>query len=289
MSLKLSVEQLQQHLHHAQDDVNQALQALGQFRTVYAQSEDIVPSEADALMGYRCLQLMLQYRLSNQDALRNLLHCQQSLWQILGVSPGSSPVVNYERLAYALGSDDLHVLLSMLSQLADALLKLIARLYRKELNKQFDKKEKEKLAKQLEANRDLAKAYEHLKKAVDKQEEVKEETADLMQRFQVFGGAPDIGEVLDHLSQLQGPISRFHQALQNGLVLAGSLYQQLSKKYNIIPELKSVLQQVHDTLNLAAPHLSDQRFFVPEPQTTLSSQQLEERAASKRLRNFFGR
>ena len=309
MDLKPLVDKQKQSLHRAELMLNEALNALSQFaeiesvstkgaldagvqgnheetsRTQGRAGSEVLPTEFETETDLRNFQLILQYRLSNHDALRALLQFQQSLWQILGIGPGSSEAINYERLAYALGSDDLHFLLLMLNQLADALLKLIARIENK--NKKREGVSHKKTVTDRSASRVGNKKHEFLQKAIDKQAAFTVEMLDLTHSLQGIAGAPEIGEVLDNIAALQGPISRFYQALQNGMVLAGSLYQQLSVSSSMTPRLRQILEEVHHVLELAAPHLEPQRFFAPEKVRTLSGQDLEARAMNKRLRSFF--
>jgi hypothetical protein len=283
MGLKPLVEKQQHQLDHAELALNEALNALSQFRDA---KEDSFNTETDTSTDFRDLQLVLQYRLSNHDAVCALLQCQQSLWQILGVSASASTTVNYERLIYALGRDDLHHLLTMLNQLADALLKLIGRMERKnESKKRAGLKQRTFYANQA-VERTGSKARPYLQHAVEKQAVFTAEILDLTQSLQGIEGAPEIGAVLDEIAALKGPISRFYQALQHGMVLAGSLYQQLSEKNSFTPQLSQILNQVHQTLELATPHLDLQRFFSLEKANRLSGQDLEERARLKRMRIF---
>lgn len=286
MGMKPLMEKQQGIIHAAETTLNEALNALGQFSGV---KETTLKTDTDTQIDYRYLQLVLQYRLSNHDSIRALFQCQQSLWQVLGISAGNSEAVNYERLAYALGHDDLHFLLNMLNQLADALLKLIGRIERKnEIKKREELKRRTQYVSQ-PASRIASKAQVYLQHAIEHQTAFTLEILDLTQSLQGIEGAPDLGEVLDEISALKGPISRFFQALQNGMVLAGSLYQQLMMEKSLTPQLTQILEQVHQALLLASPHLEPQRFFVPEKANRLTGQDLEQRAANKRLGNFFFR
>lgn len=279
MTLKSLIEKQQSGFTQAQISLNESLNALRQFAVT---TQDGKITESD----YRGLQLVLQYRLSSQDALRALLHYQQNLWQILGVSASASDAVSFERLAYALGNDDLHFLLTTLNQLADALLKLVGRMEAKNENnrRQSLKRKKEKDNQIVKTE---TKGYIFLKTAITQQSKFAVEILDLTQSLQVIAGAPEIGEFLDYIGVLEGPISHVYQALQNGLILAGSLYQQLSVGLSLVPELKQVIEEVHQALELSVPHLEQQRFFAPDKVNRLSGQNLEERATLKRSRPFF--
>ena len=109
----------QQFLANAEKHLSEMTAAL------HAVEANLQDEEAQDGSGFRELQFILQYRLGNQDALQALLQCQHTLCQIIGVSPENSAEINYERLAYALGRDDLHVALTLLNQLSESLLKLL--------------------------------------------------------------------------------------------------------------------------------------------------------------------
>ncbi|OGV45540.1 MAG: hypothetical protein A3F46_09305 [Legionellales bacterium RIFCSPHIGHO2_12_FULL_42_9] len=284
MDLQSWLKQCQHGFYHAEKTFNEALNALNQLNEL---DSDRLKEGKLVTTDYRSIQLVLEYRLSSYDALRALLQCQQSLWQVLGVSKASSDVVNYERLAYGLGRDDLHFLLTMLNQLADALLKLIARIERKNKNIITKKLKDQTTYASQSVSKANSQAQACLKKAIDKQALFTSQLLDLTQSLQGIAGAPDIGEVIDEISALKGPISRFYQALQNGMILAGGLYQQLSVTMPLTPKLTQILNEIHHALELATPHLEPQRFFIPEKVQRLSTQDLEERASLKRLRPFF--
>ena len=240
--------------------------------------------DGDDAADLRRLQLILQYRLSTHDALRALLQYQHSLCQLLGVSDAGSAEVNYEHLAYALGSGDLSFLLSMLNQLADALLKLMGRLEKKNEEK---RRQSRKLQKKRNVLVDAQEALLLLETAQSEQESFTSGVKDLTLSLQGIAGAPESEEVLDYLGCLQGPISRFYQALHNGLVLSASLYQQYSMSNSYTPELTDIMDKLHQALDSAAPHLEPQRFFSHLKAHHVSEDNLEERADSLRMGKFF--
>lgn len=103
------------------------------------QQEKELPEEfeSDELDSLKSLILVLQYRLDTQNALSQLGHLQQYLLQLLGIEAKHSFEFNIERLAFALGTDELKQILSMLNHLVDSLLRVIAQ---KQLKESQDKK-----------------------------------------------------------------------------------------------------------------------------------------------------
>ena len=71
--------------------------------------------------GARILQMILAYRLDTQAALQALLQLDHGLMQALGVSSHHTESINIERMAFALGQDDLKQILHALSKLLDSL------------------------------------------------------------------------------------------------------------------------------------------------------------------------
>ena len=234
----------------------------------------------DTLDGMRTLQLVLQYRLDTQDSLYRALSCEQALLEILGISVHNDASVNRERLAYALGSDEVLHTLHVLTKLIDMLLRLI---------KQFELKKKTSAHKIKKPGTaiDFSPAQKLVARAARHQKSFISILSRLTQSLQVIGGAPVSGAILDHISQLQGPISRFYQAIQHGMDLSGGLYQKLNKQTRYEAELSEVLNQAHDLLSAAQQHVEAPRLFVLP--NTVSEARLQERTEARRLSNFFNR
>jgi hypothetical protein len=229
------------------------------------------------------LQLMLQFRLDTQDALRRLFQYSQGLWQILGLSPKNAVNTNMERLIFALGSEDLHHALSMLNQLIEALLRVLQRL---QLNQSAQRKSA------LSRNRALmqrapttSKSYQHLVHVVDSQKSFIFILNQLTNSLVTLEAEPAIGPVLDYISRLEGPVSHFHQALLNGLELSAGLYQQMEATCQLNKKLDELILQANLVLERAYQHTEQPRLFHPTKALS-SSESLEARAAEKRLRPF---
>lgn len=239
-------------------------------------------AEADEEDGLHGLQLLLQYRLDCQDALKQLFQIQQSLWQILGLSPNLPGWVNMERLEYALGSDDLHLALSMLNQLAEALLRLIQRKIRAQKHRQqlqtssrseapVEKPVKEELAKIKRADQHIKALNKHLMAIAGSLAGMK--------------NAPCTAQTLDHITKLQGPVNEYYLAIQHGLVFAGGLQQRVNHRLAVDRGLQAVLHKANQALEASLPQQTPARLFTPVKD--ISAQDLQERAATKRMGHWF--
>src|SRR5690242_20271912 len=78
-------------------------------------------SDEDKILN---IQLTLQYRLSCEDALSFLLKMDQNLLYFLGIQPQQSAKINRDRLAYAVGNEDLKQILNVLAILTGSLSKI---------------------------------------------------------------------------------------------------------------------------------------------------------------------
>ncbi|MBL7479509.1 hypothetical protein [Legionella bononiensis] len=260
-------------INQAEKDLNESNHLLEEFKIGWDQTSDHPLSDPDAV---RTMQLVLQYRLDTQKALYQLSGMQQYLLQLLGIEPQHSDLLNRERLAFALGSDDLQNVLAMLNHLVDSLLRIIAH---NQLNQILDKKKSLERSKNLKLIDVMVKAIEKQKSFVSKMEELKLALEDIE-------GAPQPGIIYDHIAALQGPVSRFYQALQHGLVLNHSLYQHPQNKSNLQYQLKDTVQSADQNLKIFNYNPSQQRLFKPATENN-KIENLEVRASAKRLGHFF--
>lgn len=227
----------------------------------------------------RIIQLILEYRLNAEDALAQLLNLDHHLLYILGIQPQHSAKANMERLAYALGSDDLKNILHTLSQLVDYLLR-IARRYQKQQEKTQQHRVENQPAR-------MPRQLKGMQKLVTQQKVFIALVADISKNLEQLTKLEPVGPVLDHIAGLRGPISRFYQAMQNGITATDGLYKQINKTAVLDETLGLVLKQAEQVLQQLPP-------LQPQPlhqlghfaeQTT--TEQLEQRAAAKRMRPFF--
>lgn len=225
------------------------------------------------------IQLILQYRLSSEDALGFLLKMDHNLLYCLGIQPQHSTKMNLDRLAYAVGNDDLKQILNVLAILTGSLSKIIAR--HKNSHASFALKHKESPRQHMllkEASKLTAKQNQFSVALHQLDEEIE-------QLIKLQAGEP----IFDYIAALRGPISHFHQAIINGLEQAEQLYHQVNKTPLLDYQLHSLLKQTEEVLH------SMPSTYTPHPNNTIKqfdhpmiSEQLEQRAAAKRLRPFFG-
>lgn len=220
----------------------------------------------------RLLELTLQYRLDLQNALSRLMGFEPVLLQLLGLGPHYSEKINLERLTFALGHEDLNQLLYLLSELLHSLLRIASRYQQQEKNYRDAYSPKKTHYKSF---------YLGLQKACELQKSMLLMVDAFEQTLKKLVKHAAIGPVLDHIAALRGPISQFHQALLNGLDYSSALYKKIYPHLKLEDELGSVLIQA-------------ERFFKPTSYSANlnkrgapSAHRLEQRAAAKRLGNFF--
>lgn len=225
------------------------------------------------------LQLVLQYRLDGEDILAELLMLDHHLLYILGIQPQHSTKTNMDRLSYALGTDDLKAVLHALSQLVDSLLR-IARRYQKqqERTRTYHSPVNEAhVSKRLNALQKL-----HMRQGIEM--ELIREIAKQLEDFPK-AGAPDYAP--NRLVALRSAISQWQLTIQEGLEQAQQVYHQANKGKTLDHSLAMLIQQA-DAVLKQIPSV-----YQPTPNHPLgqfankSREELEQRAAAKRMRPFF--
>lgn len=260
-------------IKQAEEELTQSNQLLESLQQEKELLEEFPLDELDSL---KSLVLVLQYRLDTQSVLGQLGKLQQYLLQLLGVEAKHSFEFNIERLAYALGTEELKQILAILNHLVDSLLRVIAQ---KQLKDSLDRKKSLQHVKQF-------KPLDTLVNVMKKQKVFLAKLDELKLVLENIGGAPQPGIIYDHIAALQGPISRFYQALQHGLALSHSLYQQFQKKNQLNYQLPDTLLKPEHIIRNMEYHLEPQRLFKASMERN-KIESLEERAAAKRLGHFF--
>lgn len=255
------------------------------LRAVVELSDDETGEGGSDVGRLRTLQLVLQFRLDTQDALQHLFQYSQSVWQIIGVSSQYSKNTNLERLAFALGAEDLHHTLSLLNQLIDKLLLVLQRYQSNQASQHRVPANRKSAA--LKAPPTTSRMYQKMVCCLDNQKSFNFILNQLTNSLEAIQVQEDMGaEVLDCICKLEGPISHFHQALQNGLVVSAGLYQQLEASCHLNHSLDEVLNIAREVLEQAPQLIEKPRLFQPTKSIS-TSQELEARAAEKRLGHFF--
>lgn len=316
---------------------------------LFKASKALIQIDQDPEQTYKIKRLVLQYRLDNEDVIHTLLNLHKSLCQAVGIEPINDARVNLENAANAIGSIALKEELSMLGHLLEQLekscdaanklkskriaeRKLIERLLKKWQERQglhldfFDQQDNE-----TELDADARKArtqkysrtqgivdgIEHeLHSAVELQAYFQFSIAQLTEAYQAYEGLPKFGIIYDYLAGLQGPVSRFFMAQQNGLNLINNISLQFSialgldkhteirntrrylqklinKTQNVINLQKSLNQEQYNRLNHLKrldQELKNKVSRAPQPQTNPNESNqaaLEHDRLARRTMPFF--
>ncbi|WED43108.1 hypothetical protein [Legionella cardiaca] len=254
--------------------LNETQSLLSKLLQVTTDTED--SSDEDKILK---IQLTLQYRLSCEDALSILIRLDHNLLFYLGIQPQQSAKMNMDRLAYAVGNEDLKQILNILAILTGSLSKIVARY--KNTHASFalrDRSSQKHNVITKDFSRLLSKQNQFL-------EVLRKLDSEMEQLIKLQVGEP----IFDYIAALRGPISHFHQAIMNGLEQAKQLYLRVNKTplldYQLNTLLKETQQVLHLTPSTFTPHPNYPMKQFDHP---LTSEQLEKRAAAKRLRPFFG-
>lgn len=253
---------------------NQSL--LSKLLQVTITSDDDDSSDEDKILK---IQLTLQYRLSCEDALSFLLNLDHNLLYYLGIQPQQSAKMNIDRLAYAIGNEDLKQILNILAILTGSLSKIVERYKNNHSSFALRNKRPQK-------HHVITKEFSKL---LDKQnqflEVLHELDSEIEQLIKLQAGEP----IFDYIAALRGPISHFHQALMNGLEQGNQLYFQVNKTPLIEYQLNTLLKETEQVLHLMpSTYNLHSNYPIKQFDHPVTSEQLEQRAAAKRLRPFFG-
>lgn len=261
-------------INEAKSYLNETTPILNKLLQVANDNEDSTDEEK-----ILTIQLTLQYRLSGEDALSFLLQLDHNLLYSLGIQPRQSPKMNMDRLAYAVGNEDLKQILNILAILTGSLSKIVAR--SKSNHASFSLKDKRSqknhvITKELSILLNKQKQFLEVLHKLD---------PEIEQLIKLQAGEP----IFDYIAALRGPISHFHQAIIHGLGLAEELYHQVNKTPLIDYQLHSLLKKTEEVLHsMPSTYNPHPNYPIKQFEHPMTSEQLEQRAAAKRLRPFFG-
>lgn len=263
-------------------------------------------SEEDKILS---IQLTLQYRLSCEDALSFLLRMDQNLLYSLGIQPQLPANINRDRLAYALGNEDLKQILNILAILTNSLSKIIARY--KSTHASFSSKEKRpqkqniitnSLSKLLVKQKEFVEVLEKLDSDIEQLAKLQFKESKVIVKPKLFTEIlqklePETehltklhsGELIyDYVASLRWPITNLYQLILRRLEYSKQLYLQLNKKPVIDYQLNALLEKTDQVLQLIPsiynPHSN---YHIKQFDNSPTLEKLEERARAKRLRPFF--
>ena len=258
--------------------IHQADQALSNSVAILTDllKENTSPSENTTTDTPQRLQLILQYRLDTQDALAKLLQLNQGLMQILGITPQQSAQMNLDRLEYAVGNDDVHQILSALSQLVHSLSRVAYR-YQQSLKKASLQKQTRPVLKEIKF--DI-----RIQKTITYQKEFLKLLAVIQDQWVKPSESNTAKPSLETLRALRIITEKWFIMLQNNLKLSHQYYKKTNEPLKLDHQLNTLLQKVEMILEQLPPMNQPYHFFTP-PQHNLT--ELEQRASAKRLRPFF--
>ncbi|MBN9226329.1 MULTISPECIES: hypothetical protein [Legionella] len=263
-------------INEAKLHLNETQSLLSKLLQVTTDTEDDGSSDEDKILK---IQLTLQYRLSCEDALSFLLSLDHNLLYYLGIQPKQSAKMNMDRLAYAVGNEDLKQILNILAILTGSLSKIVARY--KNTHTSF-------------ALRDRGSKKHHVitkefTRLLDKQNQFLDVLHKLDQEMEQIIKLQAGEPIFDYIAALRGPISHFHQAIMNGLEQGKQLYLQVNQTPLLEYQLNSLLKETEHVLHLMpSADNSHPNYPIKQFDHPVTSEQLEQRAAAKRLRPFFG-
>ncbi|HHS8266082.1 TPA: hypothetical protein ACTTVN_003155, partial [Legionella anisa] len=229
-NIDLLINKAKLYLDETQSILSKLLQAT-------ADTDDEDSSDEDKTLK---IQLTLQYRLSCEDALSFLFQLDHNVLYFLGIQPRQSAKMNMDRLAYAVGNEDLKQILNVLAILTGSLSKIVASY--KNSHASFTLKDKRSQKHHMvvkELSLLLAKQKQFLEVLHELDPEI-----ELLIKMQA--GEP----VFDYIAALRGPISHFHQAIIHGLEQAKQLYHQVNKTPLIDYQLNALLKETEHVLHL---------------------------------------
>lgn len=263
-------------MNEAKLHLNETQHLLSKLLQVTTDTEDDGSSDDDKILK---IQLTLQYRLSCEDALSILLSIDHNLLYYLGVQPQQSAKMNMDRLAYGVGNEDLKQILNILAILISSLSKIIARY--KSTHTSFTLRDRRS-----QKHHVITKEFSRL---LNKQNQfldvLRKLDSEMEQIIKLQAGEP----IFDYIAALRGPISHFHQAIMNGLEQGKQLYLQVNQTPLLDYQLTNLLKETEQVLHLMPstynPHPN---YPIKQFDHPVTSEQLEQRAAAKRLRPFFG-
>ena len=267
--IALLINEVQLYLNETQSLLSNLLQ-------VTTDADDDGSSDEDKLFK---IQLTLQYRLSCEDALGFLLRMDHNLLYCLGIQPQQSAKMNMDRLSYAVGNEDLKQILNILALLTGSLFKIVARY--KNTHSSFALSDKHAQKHHV--------ITQKLSRLLSKQNQCSEVLrkldSEIEQLIKLQLGEP----VFDYIAALRGPISHFHQAIVNGLEQGKQLYLHVNKAPMLDYQLNKLLREADQALHLMPSTFSPHpNYPMKQFDHQATSEQLEQRAAAKRLRPFFG-
>jgi hypothetical protein len=229
--------------------------------------------------GATSIQLILEYRLNALNILSELLELDYHLLYILGIQPQHSANTNLERMAYALGGEDLKAILFALSDMVEALLK-VARRYKNHLERSGPKGSQTPSIK----SSFVVPALLSLK---DKQTAmlllVQTMQRESMEFLPLEPGTPEY----EQMQEIEMTLEHLQQDLQQILSASQELYQKYNETIQLEKSLEEILQQTQTVLQNMPSLYHTMPHYSPSHFKEESLEELEKQAEARRLRPIF--
>lgn len=253
-----------------------AAKVLAQSQQLIDEAEDGSETGSDGSIESqaRILQLILEYRLYGQDILAELLALDHHLLYILGIQPQHTAAINMERIAYALGRDDLKEILHALSQLVDALLRIARR---------YQKHQERTLTRPMKTEVKGSRWVVAMQRLVENQKSFLLLTKEMNEMMSVIQQQNDDVIMLN----LKEQTLQLQNIVQNQLTQAQNLYHKFHASDTLMPSLTHLLQKADSLLQIMPSLYQPMPHYQPGLFHNKSTEELEQRAAAKRLRPFF--
>lgn len=223
------------------------------------------------------LQLLFQYRLDHQDLLVMLMQFEQTLMQTLQLDPIASTAVNLDRLIHLIGQEDLHQFFHDVNRIIHLLSKI------SQLQSQETFENHKKALKRAQKSKRLITS---MTKACKKQTAFRTRLISFTEQAIFMIKHEPMGPVFNHLSALVGPISRFYQCIQSGLIKTNDLVKTVMPAKQGVLSLQKMATELENTLEKHLPEHHNNTLFQPKHRH-VSLATLNQRAEKRRLTKFF--
>lgn len=289
-----SLDNIKRFFQHTQNAQHEFEQHLSKALVLIAGHLNAIKDEN---VIWRLRNKILQLRLDQRDVLLVLMRLQHNLCMALGLDPKSSEHHNLERLMLRVGDENSKHQIFSLAYLS----KKIAESYPNKEQRIVPKPSK-KIEDDDEENDDTeADSQENIIACEQEFNQIAESSAyfqysleQLNEVLRCNESLPPFGVIYTYVATLQGPVSRFHMAIQSGLGHLDSLLKKfdflLSNTMQETLEIQPLLLQTIQTLE-EVYYLIKQPLLIPSSRPELSvvpsEEELERQRQIQRTMRFF--
>ena len=124
-----------------------------------------------------------------------------------------------------------------------------------------------------------------MEKSIQKLKSVTTSLDETSRQLDLFLRLETIGPVLDHVASLEGPVSKFHQLVLNGLKDSFLFYEKLNHDYSLDNQLDDLMHNAKYVLSNMAINSQPYRLFT-HVNDDFNDDLLDVRAEKRRLGYF---